>query len=159
MGNGQDEITQLKRRYGVSDAAIGGECGMSREHITRIRTGKRQASPALIAELQGILSYCDETNYKPERKPYTWKKKPVTRPVPPAYKPAMPVTRSERTVQAIARQVQPERTVQAQPARASKSERCERCGAKDARPYTILGGAYCDGCARGYGQIPPTSGL
>lgn len=73
MSRSQDIIALVQLEYGLPDRAIAEWCGVERDHINKVKRGKRRAGPELEKALSALLDECDRSGVKLSRKPYTWK--------------------------------------------------------------------------------------
>ncbi|SRR6266436_7105131 len=73
MSRSQDIMTLLQLDYGLPDRVIAQWCGVQRDHINKVKRGKRQASVKLENSLDRLLDECDRHGVQLSRKPYEWK--------------------------------------------------------------------------------------
>ncbi len=73
MSRSQDMIAVIQLDYGLPDRAIAAWCGVERDHINKVKMGKRRAGPELEKSLEALLAECDRHGVQLSRKAYQWK--------------------------------------------------------------------------------------
>lgn len=118
VNRSQDIIALLQLDYGLPDRAIATWCGVQRDHINKVKMGKRRPGPELEKSLDALLDECDRGRVTSalatcgvtlsHKKPYEWKagrdtrKKPRSSPRLVPASPAIPPRQAHHTPAPVA---------------------------------------------------------